>query len=508
MYLNEICEYWNSRAEGYSITIHEQLKTEVGAYFREMLKKNAPKGKGLKCLDIGCGPGFFSIILAQQGHCVTAVDYSEEMLRQACDNFNEAGVNVLSMQGDATCLPFESESFDYIVSRNLVWNLEMPELAYHEWQRLLKPGGRLLVADGNHYLHYYDKTYNLAKASKGDSSHYNHGVDPTPINEIARNLPLSKEHRPQWDLEVLSKAGMEKVFLDVKEENFVDEESGKEIVLVSDFLICFEQPELSNLSNYPSNQDATDIDQSKVSDNYNQIIHDELNSFKAKAWMKKIGENLPDKEILDILDAGCGPAFFSILLSQAGHHVIGVDGARSMLAHAMANAKAYNVSPLFVEGDCHALPFSDASFDLVISRNVTHALIDHQKVYNEWYRVLRHGGKLLIFDANWHLMQTDPNIKKAFRERHQACLRLYGSDFSGDGSEAEENEKRGDHVLKRAIRPAEDEKFLIKAGFSKIITEENITEALWNDKEKLLYGATPMFMISAVKETFKEREVV
>lgn len=508
MYLNEICEYWNSRAEGYSITIHEQLKTDVGQYFREMLEKNAPKGQMLNCLDIGCGPGFFSIILAQQGHRVTAVDYSEEMLKQARDNFNEAGVNVFTMQGDAQCLPFASESFDYIVSRNLVWNLEKPEAAYCEWLRILKPGGRLVVADGNHYLYYYDKEYNLVKELKGGDSQSNYGVDPTPINEIARNLPLSKKYRPQWDLETLSDAGMEKVFLDVKEESFVDEVSGEEQSLVSDFLICFEKPESLHELTEEGSQETINAHWSDVSENYSQIVNEELNSFKAKAWMEKINANLPSQEKLDILDAGCGPAFFSILLSQAGHRVIGLDGASGMLAHARANAKANKVSPIFLEGDCHALPFADHSFDLVISRNVTHALIDHQKVYDEWYRVIRPGGKLLIFDANWHLMQTDPAIKNEFKARHERCLEIYGSDFSGDRDEAMENEAQTEHRLKRVLRPAEDKKWLLKSGFSSIVLEENITEALWDDKEKLLYGATPMFMISAKKNTSKEKDFV
>ena len=76
------------------------------------LRNSAPEEKALSCLDAGCGPGFFSILLAQEGHTVTAVDYSEEMLRRARDNFLEIGVEVSTLRGDVQSLPFQDESFD------------------------------------------------------------------------------------------------------------------------------------------------------------------------------------------------------------------------------------------------------------------------------------------------------------------------------------------------------------------------------------------------------------
>ena len=191
MYLNQIAQYWDTRAEGYSITVHKQLSSNECEQFAALLKSSAPPGKTLKCLDLGCGPGFFSILLAREGHQVTAVDYSEGMLEKARANFRKAAVTVDTVRGDVQALPFDDNSFDYIVSRNLVWNLEHPAEAYAEWMRVLKPGGRLLVVDGNHYLHYYDPLYQVLKEAT-TKTHDCYGVDPTPINNIARDLPLSK----------------------------------------------------------------------------------------------------------------------------------------------------------------------------------------------------------------------------------------------------------------------------------------------------------------------------
>ena len=82
--LDKIEEYWTGRAEGYSQVNQGELATEQ----REKWKKNlmshlkGKKPEETKVLDIGTGPGFFAIILAEAGYQVTAVDYTEEMLKE------------------------------------------------------------------------------------------------------------------------------------------------------------------------------------------------------------------------------------------------------------------------------------------------------------------------------------------------------------------------------------------------------------------------------------------
>ena len=153
------------------------------------------------------------------------------------------------------------------------------------------------------------------------------------------------------------------------------------------------------------NLDQKEIDRywSDGAENYSWIIDDELNSFRVEKWREKILGNISSVRNPKILDAGCGPGFFTILLNQAGVETIGVDGAEKMLQEARAKALQAGLVPEFRRMDCHRLDFADNTFDAVISRNLTHTLRDHKQVYKEWLRVLKPGGTLLIFDANWHL---------------------------------------------------------------------------------------------------------
>lgn len=232
--------------------------------------------------------------------------------------------------------------------------------------------------------------------------------------------------------------------------------------------------------------------------NYSRIINDELKSYRPDEWRSLILSHAPAKPVLDILDTGTGPGFFAIILSQAGHRVTGIDSAEGMLEKARENAVKSGVVPTFRQMDCHKLTFADSTFDLVVSRNVTWTLPDPIQVYRQWQRILRPGGRLLIFDANWHLHHYDEELKKEIERREKDCIRIYGSTYSGD-----EPEKIKLDIEKlplcKTMRPEWDEKTLKDLGFIQVVYDRDITGPLWDDKEKLLYGATPMFMVAATK---------
>ena len=116
-----------------------------------LTEKGQDSGNGSpKILDVGCGTGFFTILLAKEGYQVTGTDLTPEMVEKSRLLAAEEGVDCTFLQMDAELLSFEDHSFDMVISRNLTWTLPDVEQAYREWFRVLKPGGVLLNFDANY----------------------------------------------------------------------------------------------------------------------------------------------------------------------------------------------------------------------------------------------------------------------------------------------------------------------------------------------------------------------
>ena len=230
---NEIHDYWTNRARGYSEYNQQEMADARRTMWRDkllsLLGNQFPEKKPqeIKILDVGTGPGFFAILLAEAGYQVTAIDYTEEMLKEAQSNAGELAKCIVWKTGDAQALDVENNSCDVIVTRNVTWNLPRPDLAYREWLRVLKPGGVLYNFDADWYGHLYneEKRSSYEKDRKQTEEQnvedYYSGTDIEKMEEIARQVPLSRLERPKWDIETMQKAG----FLDVS----CDEEVWKEV---------------------------------------------------------------------------------------------------------------------------------------------------------------------------------------------------------------------------------------------------------------------------------------
>ena len=103
-----------------------------------------------------------------------------------------------------------------------------------EWLRVLKPGGVLLIFDGNHYRYLFDERYaRVHKAWEDRSDHQMLGVDARVIDDIAEKLPLSRRMRPEWDVSTLSELGAQAQSTVLK--TLTDPKTGE--VLVTDFVV-------------------------------------------------------------------------------------------------------------------------------------------------------------------------------------------------------------------------------------------------------------------------------
>jgi len=90
-----------------------------------------------------------------------------------------------------------------------------------------------------------------------------------------------------------------------------------------------------------------------------------------------------------VLDAGCGEGVLSYILARSGLEVIGVDISAPNIHNARRFAEELGLRVEFLQADAANLPFSDNSFDVVVSSHVLEHLHDMEKGLRELYRVTR-----------------------------------------------------------------------------------------------------------------------
>lgn len=231
---------------------------------------------------------------------------------------------------------------------------------------------------------------------------------------------------------------------------------------------------------------------------YSENIHREMSNFKRKAWTDLIEAYRPAGESLKVLDIGTGPGFFAMLLSAMGHRVTAIDCTDNMLAEAGRNIREAGFEAEFIKMDSHELTFADETFDLILCRNLTWILRDPPSAYDEWLRVLKTGGRLLIFDANWNLRMHDAELQKQYEEDRERAAQM-GIHRPGHVDKEEGDRIARELYFSKRLRPRWDAAALLDSSVKKLIIDRDITGRIWDEEEKILYRSTPMFMVCAEK---------
>ena len=89
---DDVRDYWDTRAEGYSLHNCDELDGGTGLVLEHLFRTELGAKPGMRALDAGCGPGIFSIVLARLGCRVTGMDLSPEMLEHAGANAKSRGL--------------------------------------------------------------------------------------------------------------------------------------------------------------------------------------------------------------------------------------------------------------------------------------------------------------------------------------------------------------------------------------------------------------------------------
>jgi ubiquinone/menaquinone biosynthesis C-methylase UbiE len=135
-------------------------------------------------------------------------------------------------------------------------------------------------------------------------------------------------------------------------------------------------------------------------------------SVALRNMMDEVGNRIKLPEGSQVLDAGCGEGKTAIRMAERfGYSLTGVDLLQESIKLAKDNAKKSSAKVIFQVSNFMHLPFDDASFDCVYAlETFTHAP-DDKKALREFIRVLRPGGRLIIFDYETAKLEAIPDKK-------------------------------------------------------------------------------------------------
>jgi len=117
-----------------------------------------------------------------------------------------------------------------------------------------------------------------------------------------------------------------------------------------------------------------------------------------------------------VLDVACGEGYGSALLARSARHVIGVDLASHVIAHARTRYVS-QANLAFLEADCTALPFPEGAFDAVVSFETIEHLSAQQAFLDEVRRVLRRDGLFILSCPNKVEYTDKKSVVNAFHVR-------------------------------------------------------------------------------------------
>ena len=207
------------------------------------------------------------------------------------------------------------------------------------------------------------------------------------------------------------------------------------------------------------------------------------------------------------LDVGCGSGALTIACAKRNPQgrMLGIDRwgkeyASFSLPLCEKNAAAEGVKNIsFQRGNAVKLDFPDESFDAVTSNYVYHNITgeDKQALLLETLRVLKKGGLLLNFDANWYAYLFDEDAQAAYdKDRANSAEQgVWDQNVGADGEHFDVMEDIARRVpLSDIRRPAWDLEQLSGVGLQ-IEADEMIWQRVWSDEEKVSFASTPMFLV-------------
>jgi ubiquinone/menaquinone biosynthesis C-methylase UbiE len=146
--LREARQYWDNEAARFDDEPDHGLHDPVvRSAWKNLLVNWLPSHPG-SALDIGCGTGSLSVLMAEMGHKVTGIDFSPAMIAQANAKAKAANYSISFQVMEASSPELTPQQFKAIICRHLLWALPERARVLERWSNLLVPNGRLLLIEG------------------------------------------------------------------------------------------------------------------------------------------------------------------------------------------------------------------------------------------------------------------------------------------------------------------------------------------------------------------------
>lgn len=342
-----------------------------------------------RALDYGCGVGRILIPLAERCEAVVGVDISPTMLDETRENCAERNITNIELQTAADFYATENETYDFVHSYIVLQHIE-PKIGNHVIRKMIEH----LQSGGVGMLHvtYFDPSPPARKLRF--RIYRDMPIVHKALNAIrGKKEPLMPMY--EYDLRLIFKMlhenGCGSTFVRFSDHGWL----GALLFFRKEEKIIYQEENKMESTGMTTEMEAlkSKLRATWIAGDFGEIAK------SIETGAEEFVARLNLKPGMRVLDVACGTGNLAIPAAHAGANVTGIDIAPNLIEQAQARAANERLEARFDVGDAEALPYDDASFDVVMTMFGAMFAPRPDVTAAELKRVCKPGGVIAM--ANW-----------------------------------------------------------------------------------------------------------